>query len=110
MDLISKAEFDSQRGGSAEQDLEGSDGDLVFGPLDQDEGAPPPPPPPPPQAAKAEQRPALVDRRGKGERSQNKSSSSPHAHQRRRKEKRARFYPVPNKQESSSKVSKGGVF
>ena len=106
--MISKAEFDCQRG-SEEQDAEG-DGDLVFGPLDQEEAAPP-------SVAKPEQRPSGQDRRGRGQeregrgKSPSKGSASPYSRPRRKvkPEKRARFYPVLNKHESPSKVSKDVV-
>jgi len=108
VDVISKAEFDSQR----EQDPE-ADNDLVFGPLDQEEVAPPI------NSSKSEQpmRTASekeVGHRGRGrdrekkERALSQGSPLPHTQQRRRKEKsekRARFYPLPNKQGTHSKVS-----
>ena len=98
MDVISKAEFNSQRGIEEYVD---ADSDLVFD-LDQDEA---------PSTAKLDhtrsseqERGRVTEREGRGK-SPAKGSPSPHTHQRRRNEKRARFYPVLNKQHSPSKVS-----
>lgn len=111
LDVISKAEFDSQRGSEGELEAES---DLVFGPLDQEDVAAAP------SAAAApakleEQRSAepeaghrgrVQDGEGRRKLSSNSSPTRP-THQRRKKdrtEKRARFYPVLNKQDSPSKV------
>lgn len=116
MDVISKAEFDSQRG-SEEKDAEG-DGELVFGPLDQEET------PPPPTTTKSEQaqqrlpeQEVEAGHRGRGQeregrgKSPSKGSASPYSRQRRKdkSERRARFYPVLNKHDSPSEVSGCGV-
>ena len=106
VDVISKAEFDSQRGSEdREVDVEA---DLVFGPLDeQDDVA---------TASKAsEQRAAPAEQqeaRAKSSRPQDKDKDVrerlPPGGRRKKNvksEKRARFYPVLNKQESPSKVS-----
>ena len=107
--IISKAEFDSQRGAD---DFE-TDGDLVFGPLDQDEAAAPT------SASKSDSslkkssatsdhplRGRRREREGHDRGSPSPSKGSPHSHQRRKKfDRRARFYPVLNKQESPSKVT-----
>lgn len=98
VDVISKAEFNSQRGIEEYVD---ADSDLVFD-LDQDEA---------PSAAKLDhtrsseqERGCVTEREGRGK-SPAKGSPSLYTHQRRRNEKRARFYPVLNKQHSPSKVS-----
>ena len=105
IDVISKAEFDSQR------DVEG-DSDLVFGPLDQEDAPPAPaittttvsskPETQAPQQRLPE-REAAAGHRGRGHEmpSRGRGSVSPHSRQRRRKDKRARFYPVLNKQHNS---------
>ena len=108
VDVISKAEFDCQRG-LEDLDLEG-DGDLVFGPLDQDEATSPTNSSKSDQPIKRpEHRGRACDSEGLEEMSHSKVSSpstgSPHARQRRkRSEKRARFYPVLNKQKSPGKM------
>ena len=119
--MISKAEFDSQRA-SEEQEPEG-DGDLVFGPLDQEDVAPPTttpaavttntttaannittaPAPKPEQRASEQEaghRGRGQDREGRG---RSPSSKSPHT-QRRRRDRHARFYPVLNKRNCPSQV------
>lgn len=111
MDVISKAEFDSQRGSEdGELELE-ADSDLVFGPLDQEDvGAAPGGAAAPAKLEVAAQRSADQEA-GHGKLSANGSSSRPASCPRRkdRSEKRARFYPVLNKQgDSPSKVGKMG--
>ena len=106
VDVISKAEFDSQRGSEdRELDLE-ADSDLVFGPLDQDDAGAAP-------GGSA----APAKREGAGQRSADqevgKLSADVQSYQPRRKrdrsEKRARFYPVLKKQpDSPSKVRRWG--
>ena len=106
--MISKAEFDSQRGVD-ELDQEG-DGDLVFGPLDQEEASVMATPPPPAQslagdAPKPDQRPPEQDQRGRGkEREGRKKASSTGSltQPRRSRDRSERFYPVPNKQQQKS--------
>ncbi len=110
VDLISKAEFDSQRG--AEELDQEADSDLVFGPLDQEELSAGPPPPsgtqplaghaPKPEQRLTEQeqqRGREKDREEKRVKSASTGSPSPHTRQRRKKD---RFYPVLNKQQQSS--------
>ena len=106
MDVISKEEFDSQRGTDEQRDDLG-DSDLVF-PLDLQE-----------PSTKAESVPAIgkpvpeepkqqphQERERAGERGREASPSKGGASRSKKGkwEKRARFYPVPCKQESPTKV------
>ena len=106
MDVISKEEFDSQRGADEQRDDLG-DSDLVF-PLDLQE-----------PTTKAESAPAIgklvseepkqkqpQERERAGERGRETSPSKGGASRSKKGkcEKRARFYPVPCKQESPTKV------
>lgn len=105
VDVISKAEFDSQRGTEEE-----ADSDLVFGPLDQEDmlAAPPttittlqPHDGPTPKSEQEQQRGRGKERdEGKPRSSLAAGSPSPHSRQRRKKD-RSRFYPVLNKQQQS---------
>ena len=111
VDVISKAEFDSQRG-SEDREMD-AEADLVFGPLDeQDDVATA-------AASKAsEQRAAPAEQqedRAKSSGSQDNDKDKDKDNRERlpsggrrkkdvKSEKRARFYPVLNKQESPSKV------
>lgn len=105
--MVSKAEFDSQRG-SEDREQE-TDNDLVFGPLDQEDVAAAPGSAAPAKLeAVAAQRSAGLESELTGapvKLSANGSSSCP-THQRRkdRLDRQARFYPVLNKMDSPSKV------
>ena len=110
MDVISKEEFDSQRGGADEQREDLGDTDLVF-PLDLQE----------PATKAAESAPAAgkpvseepkqkrPQERERGaerwrETSPSKGGGGASRSKKGKWEKRARFYPVPCKQESPTKV------
>ena len=108
MDVISKEEFDSQRGTDEQRDdlADLGDSDLVF-PLDlQEPGtkaaeSAPLPGKPVPEETKQQQQQERAGGRGR-ETSPSKGGAS--RSKRGKWEKRARFYPVPLKQESPTKV------
>lgn len=109
MDVISKEEFDSQRGGADEQREDLSDSDLVF-PLDLQEpttkAAESAPAAGKPMSEEPKQKRPQERERG-AERGRETSPSKGGGASRSKKgkwEKRARFYPVPCKQESPTKV------
>ena len=104
MDVISKEEFDSQRGIDEQRD--DGDSDLVF-PLDLQE------PSTKPEVTAASTKPATEEPRQphqersveRGGREMSPSKGSSNIRPKKGKwEKRARFYPVPVKQDSPTKV------
>ena len=108
MDVISKEEFDSQRGGADEPRDDLGDSDLVF-PLDLQE------PTTKAESAAAVAKPVSEEpkqkrpqerERAAGERGRETSPSKGGASRSKKGkwEKRARFYPLPCKQESPTKV------
>ena len=109
MDVISKEEFDSQRGADEQRDDLG-DSDLVF-PLDLQEPtikaeSAPAVGKPVSEEPKQKQPPQERERERAGERGRETSPSKGGASRSKKGkwEKRARFYPVPCKQESPTKV------
>ena len=106
MDVITKEQFDSQRGGI-------EDTDLVF-PIDIQDSTKPDQSPPPPAAAPSKPTSSQVGVEERGREFKQKTErestashvkgGSPHRHQSRKGEKRARFYPVLPKKESPVKV------
>lgn len=104
MDVITKEEFDSQRG--VEEQREDADSDLVF-PLDLQEPSTKPETTTavPAKPASEEVRQPHKEKVGeKGWREASPSKGGGSRSKRGRWEKRARFYPVPVKQESPTKV------
>ena len=108
VDIITKEEFDSQRGIEDQRDDLGdlADSDLVF-PLDLQEPVTKPAVPssapvkPPTEETKTQQREERSGERGRETSPSKGGSGRP---KKGRWEKRARFYPVPLKQDSPAKV------